>query len=310
MSDRPAVLIVNRHLGGLAPVLEETYTVYRLWEGPPVEASTVIRALVMAGEVPLEAQLLDSLPALGMIACFTAGYEGVDLADARRRGLQMSYAPGVNHEDVADHALGLILASRREIVEGDRRLRAGGWTGGHRGLTRSLHGARLGIVGLGRIGQALAERCEPLGMQVSWWGPRAKPDAPWPRAESLVALAHDSDILAVCAQLDDGTRGLVGAEAIAALGPRGLLVNVARGPIVDEAAVIAALKDGRLGAAALDVFEQEPTPPERWAGAPNVILTPHTAGATDRSVAEMVSLMMQNLAAYFAGRPLSTPIPD
>ena len=309
MSDKPAVLLVNRHLGALAGVLEGAYTVYRLWEGPPVEASSVIRALVTIGEVPLEAKLLDSLPALGLIACFTVGHEGIDVADARRRGLQMSYAPGSNHDDVADQALGLILASRREIVAGDRLVRGGAWTNEQKLLNRSIRGSKVGIVGLGRIGEAVASRCEALGMTPSWWGPRDKPDAVWPKADSLMALARDNDILVVCAHLDDQTRGMVGAEVIEALGSRGLLVNVARGGLVDESALIEALKSGRLGAAALDVFETEPTPASRWADVPNVICTPHTAGATDRSVAQMVAMLMQNLGAYFAGQPLRTPIP-
>lgn len=309
MSDKPAVLLVNRPLGALAGVLEGSYTVYRLWEGPPVEASNVIRALVTLGEVPLEPKLLDSLPALGLIACFTVGHEGVDVADARRRGLQMSYAPGSNHEDVADQALGLILASRREIVSGDRLVRDGGWTNDQRLLNRSVRGSKVGVVGLGRIGEAVARRCEALGMTASWWGPRAKPGAAWPKADSLLALARDSDILVVCAHLDAETRGLIGTDVLNALGPRGLLVNVSRGGLIDEDALIDALKSGRLGAAALDVFETEPTPAARWADTPNVILTPHTAGATDRSVGEMVGMLMQNLGAYFAGQPLKTPIP-
>jgi len=308
MTDKPAVLIVNRHLGALAGVLESTYTVYRLWEGPPVEASGVIRALVTVGEFPLEPQLIDSLPSLGLIACFTVGYEGVDVADARRRGLQMSYAPGSNHEDVADHALGLILASRREIVSGDRLVREGGWTSANKALTRSVRGSKVGIIGLGRIGQAVARRCEAFGMVPSWWGPRAKPDSPWPMARSLLDLAQDNDILVGCASMAADARGLVSREIIEALGPRGLLVNVARGGLVDESALIAALKDGRLGAAALDVFVEEPTPASRWAEVPNLVLTPHTGGATDRSVGDMVALLMQNLGAYFAGQPLKTPI--
>jgi len=309
MSEKPGVLIVNRSFGALTPVLERAYAVYRLWEGPPVEASATIRALVTAGEIPLDPQLLDSLPALGMIACLTAGYEGIDLADARRRGLKLSYAPGVSQEDVADHALGLIIAARRDIVGGDRRIRAGGWTGPHRVVTQSLGAQRVGIVGLGWIGQALARRCEALGMSVGWWGPRPKPDQPWPRAASLLELAHGSDILAICAALDHSSRGMIDAAVLGALGPKGLLVNVARGGLVDETALIAALEDGRLAGAALDVFEEEPTPVARWRDVPNVVLTPHTGGATDRSVAGMVALMMENLNAYFASAPLKTPIP-
>lgn len=310
MTDKPAILLADRLLAQLQPLLEETYTVYCLWEGPPVEASDSIRALIVAGGQPMMPNLLDGLPALGLIACLSVGYDGFDVADARRRGLQLSHAPGVNDEDVADHALGLLLASRRDIVLGDRDLRAGGWSGASRPLSRSSRSQKTGIVGLGAIGEALAIRCEVLGMAVSWWGPRDKPDKPWPRAESLLALARDSDNLVLCAPLDDSSRGMITAEVIEALGPRGLLINVARGGLVDEDALIAALKDGRLGAAALDVFVEEPAPAERWADVPHTVLTPHTGGATNRSVILMVDLLRQNLAAFFAGQPLKTPIPD
>ncbi len=145
-------------------------------------------------------------------------------------------------------------------------------------------------------------------MAVRWWAPHEK-DAPWPRAASLVELARGSDILVVACRADEENRGLISAEVIEALGPQGLLVNVARGQLVDEAALIAALRDGRLGQAALDVFEDEPTDPARWADVPNTVLTPHTGGATTEAVQGMLMLLLQNLAAAFAGDPLKTPAP-
>ena len=309
MSDRPAVLIAHRHLAPVGMLLGAKYDVFRLWEGPPVEAAHRIRAIVMAGEFPLERALLDSLPELGLLACFAVGYDGVDLEWARRRGVAVTHAPGVNDEDVADHALGLILASRRRIVAGDAEVRAG-WSLESKPLTRGLGGAQLGIVGLGRIGLALAARAQACGMQIAWWGPREKPEAPYARAESLLALARDSEVLAVCCKATEENRGMVSAEIIEALGPQGLLVNVARGQVVDEDALIAALKEGRVGAAALDVFETEPTPAERWADVPNTVLTPHTAGATQGAVQQMLAALSLNLEAFFAGRELVTPVRD
>ena len=141
-------------------------------------------------------------------------------------------------------------------------------------------------------------------MQVAWWGPNAKPDAPWPRADTLVALASDSDILVVAARAHPGNVGLISADVIAALGPQGLLVNVARGQLIDEDAAIAALRAGTLGGAALDVYETEPTPAERWADVPNTVLTPHTAGATQQAVQKMAGMLVANLAAFFAGETL------
>ena len=307
MTDRPALLIMQRHLAPLTGFLESEWTVYRFWEGPPVEAQAEIRALVVAGEFPLDKHLIETLPRLQLIACFTSGHDGIDVDWCRARGLPVSHAPGVNHEDVADHALGLILAARRQILVGDRGLRAGGWTVDAKMITPSLKDQRLGVVGLGSIGEAVARRAEAMRMPVRWWGPRDR-DSPWPRAESLLALARDSDILVIACKADESNRGLVSREVIEALGPQGLMVNVARGQLVDETALIAALREGRLGQAALDVFEDEPTDPARWADVPNTVLTPHTGGATTEAVQGMLMLLIENLRAAFAGEPLKTPV--
>lgn len=307
-NSKPTLLIVQPHLGFLGPILESDFTVWRFWEGPPIEAVNVIRALVVAGEYPVDKALAEALPKLGLIACFTAGYDGVDLTWARARGLQISHSPGVNHEDAADHAMGLILASWRKIAAGDRMLRAGGWKPHEKMSSPSLTGRRVGIVGLGDIGVAVARRCEAFGMSVSWWGPREKPDAPWPRATSLKALAAASDIVVVACRATAESRGLISADIIDAVGAEGLLVNVSRGQVVDEDALIAALKAGRLGAAALDVYVQEPTPPERWANVPNTVITPHTAGATSAAVPKMIALTRENLRRFFAGEPLVNPV--
>jgi len=304
---KPALLIVQPHLGFLGQILEADYTVWRFWEGPPIEAVANIAALVVAGEFPIDKRLAEGLPKLGLIACFTSGFDGVDLAWARERGLQVSHSPGVNHEDVADHAFGLILAAWRKIVEGDRELRAGAWQPTAKKVTSSLAGRRLGIVGLGAIGAAVARRGEAFGLQTAWWGPREKPEAPWRRRDSLKALAEDSDILVVACKASPETTGLITAEILEALGSGGLLVNVSRGQVVDEDAVIKALKSGALGMAALDVFQQEPTPPARWADVPNAVLTPHTAGATSGAVPKMVALTRENLRRFFAGEPLANP---
>ena len=309
MTDRPAVLIMQRHLGQLTPFLEGSCTVYRFWEGPPAEADHAIQVLIVAGEFELDKDLIERLPNLKLIACFTSGYDRIDIAWCRARGLPVTHAPGVNHEDVADHAIGLILAARRQIAAGDRDLRAGRWTPDSKLMTPSLKGQRLGIVGLGRIGEAVARRAEVLRMSVSWWSPRER-HAAWPRAKSLIQLAKDSDILVVACRADAHNIGLISREVIAALGPQGLLINVARGQIIDEDALIDALKSGVLGQAGLDVFESEPVDPARWAEVPNTVLTPHTAGATTEAVQGMLMLLLENLQALFAGQPLKTPVPD
>ena len=186
--------------------------------------------------------------------------------------------------------------------------RAGDWRAAEKTITGSLTGQRLGIVGLGAIGEGIARRAEAFGLTVSWWGPNEKPDAKWPRVASLVELAKDSDILVVAARADGSNEGLISREVIEALGPQGLLVNVARGQLVDEDALIAALKEGRLGMAALDVFATEPTAAARWADVPNTVLTPHTAGATTAALPKMVALTLANLRRFFAGEPLVNPV--
>ena len=307
MTQRPAVLIMQRHLAPLSGFLESAYDVYRFWEGPPLEAAHDIRVMVVAGEAPMDKSLIERLPNLDLIACFTSGYDGIDIDWCRQRGLAVTHAPGVNHEDVADHALGLILAARRQIASGDRQVRSGQWTAETRTLTASLAGQKLGIVGLGHIGKAVASRAEAFRMAVGWWGPRPHA-ADWPRADSLLDLARASDILVVACKADETNRGLISREVLEALGSDGLLVNVSRGQVVDEDALIEALKSGALGQAALDVFMEEPTDPARWADVPNVVLTPHTAGATTAGVQGMLMLLMQNLQAHFAGEPLKTPV--
>ncbi|WP_298400053.1 2-hydroxyacid dehydrogenase [Sphingobium sp.] len=310
MSDaRPIIMIAQPHLAPLLAVLAGDYDVMPLWEEAGRARIADTQALVTAGEFRLDPALLAAMPRLGLIACFTVGYDGVDLDWARARNIAVSHAGDANAQDVADHAIGLILAHRRGIVAGDRQVRAGQWVAGAKTITRSLSGARLGIVGMGAIGLATAQRAEVMRMEIRWWGPRPKPELRWPRADSLIALARTSDILVVAAKADDSNRGMIDRAVIDALGAGGLLVNVARGQLVDEDALIAALQDGRLGGAALDVFAQEPTDAARWADVPNVVLTPHTGGATDAAVAQMVAMLRANLRAYFAGEALPSPVP-
>jgi lactate dehydrogenase-like 2-hydroxyacid dehydrogenase len=309
MPHRPALLIASRALAPVAPFLEPAYRVFRLWEGPPVEATDDITAVVVAGEDALDTAVLEHLPNLRHVACFTSGYDGLDLDWCRARGRIVTHAPAVNHEDVADHALALMLAARRRVVDGDRIVRSGSWAIEQRLITPSMRGQLVGIVGLGAIGEAVALRAVVMGCEVTWWGPRDKPQAAWPKAGSLVELAQASDVLVVACRADATNRGLISTEVIEALGPNGLLVNVARGSLVDEDALIAALKAGRLGGAALDVFETEPTSAERWADVPNVLLTPHTAGATLAAVHGMLALLMRNLQAVAAGESPVSPVP-
>ena len=311
MSAPPPVVLLSHVM--LAPIqagLEaKGYRVVRRWDLADSDRAEVV-AIAHAGEVVLEPEFLTTLPKLALIANISVGYDGVDVPWCRARGIEVTHADGLNAEDVADHAVGLLIASWRNIVEGDRHVREGRWTPDDRmGPRPALKGRKVGVVGMGHIGQACATRVEAFGLQVAWWGPNPKPDLPWPRADSLVALAQESDILIVACRADASNRNLISAEVIESLGPRGLLVNVARGSVVDEDALIAALKDKRLGRAALDVFWQEPTPAARWADVPNVVLSPHSAGGTLESIPKMIGQALENLRRHFAGEPLLSPVP-
>ena len=302
------ILIAQPHLAPLLALLSPQYDVMALWEESGQARLAEAEVLITAGEFRLDPAMLDRMERLRLIACFTVGYDGVDLDWARARGVAVTHAGDVNAEDVADHAIGLILGHRRQIVVGDRQVRSGEWTAGAKMLTRSMAGARIGIVGMGSIGLAVAERAGAMWMRVGWWGPRDKPELRWARATGLEALAHDSDVMVIAAKATDENRGMIGASVMDALGPQGLLVNVARGQLVDEDALIAALREGRLGGAALDVFETEPTPAARWADVPNVVLTPHTGGSTYEAVERMRDMLLANLAAHFAGEALVSPV--
>jgi lactate dehydrogenase-like 2-hydroxyacid dehydrogenase len=308
-SPKPIVLLSHRMLSPMQQALEaQGYEVARRWEMTPEQASQ-IRVIVHAGEIPLSAEFLESLPQLGLIANVSVGYDGVDVPWCRARGLEVTHAHGLNAEDVADHAIGLMIAGWRNIVAGDLMVRGGAWgEGGRMGPRPGLRGRKVGVMGLGAIGEAVAVRAQAFGMDVAWWGPREKPEARWPRAASLLQLAADSDVLVVACRADETNRKMVDQAIIEAVGGRGMIVNVARGSIIDEDALIAALKDGRLGRAGLDVFETEPTPADRWADVPNVVLTPHSAGGTSDSVVRMVAQALENVRLFLAGEPVMSPV--
>ena len=302
--DLPAAKVVlgNSSLAKLVPSLSKRYRVIVGWEAQDPTVYLGAGVLIVAGDVPLDFTLLEMMPALRLVACATRGYDAIDIDWLAKSGIEFTHAVGVNDEDVADHALGTIIMHRRALIEGSQALREGRWDGG--GMTnRSLVGTRLGIVGLGLIGSALARRASAFRMSVRWWAPNTKL-SPWPRAASLVELARSSEILAITARSHDND-GLISADVIDALGPQGFLVNVARGQLVDEDALIGALRTCRLGGAALDVFENEPTPASRWADVPNTFLTPHMSGKTQEAFGRMARQLGSTLDDFFGGVPRS-----
>jgi lactate dehydrogenase-like 2-hydroxyacid dehydrogenase len=237
------------------------------------------------------------------------GYDGVDVAAAVARGVIVTHTPDVLNDDVADLAIGLMLSAARQLPAADRHVRSGAWAAqGPMPLARKMSGARLGLVGMGRIGQAIAVRALAFGMSVASRSARAGLGYryfPTPKA-----LAAEVDFLVLITPGGAATRKLIDAEVLQALGSKGILVNVARGSVVDEAALVDALERGVIAGAGLDVFEAEPQVPERLRALPHVVLTPHIGSATHQTRQAMADLAFGNLAAHFAGRPVLTPVPE
>jgi len=308
----PVVLLSGHALGAFEKRLhEEGWRTVGPGEVAMADLAQV-RALAHASILPLRQADLEAMPNLGLIHCMGAGYETVDVPWCRARGIEVTNAGDANAELVADYALGMLISAWRNIVVGDRMVREGRWTqvAPRKARGPGLKGRRLGIVGFGHIGVACAKRAEPFGLEICWWGPRPKPEARWPRTESLLELATWSDILLVACRANAENRGLISREIIEAVGPEGMILNIARGSVVDEDALILALKDGRLGRAALDVFWEEPSPAARWADVPNTLLTPHAAGLASDASTMIYDRAVENLRLFFAGRAVATPVPS
>lgn len=248
------------------------------------------------------AALLDRLPDLKLLSSQGTGLERIDLAAAAQRGIAVAYTPDVMTEDVADAAIGLMYGAARLVAEADRFVRAGRWGAERMRLGLSLHRKTAGIVGMGRIGQAIARRCAGLGMAVAWTGPRDKPELPWPRLPSLLALAEGADVLILALAATPESDRMVDAAVLRALGPQGVLVNIARGALVDEAALIAALESGGIAGAGLDVFAREPTLDPRFLALGNVVLAPHSASLTRETRAALIARMLADIGAFREGR--------
>jgi lactate dehydrogenase-like 2-hydroxyacid dehydrogenase len=307
------VVIVTPIYAPSMEALEKLFTLHRLWEAKDRAAfyaplAAKVRAIVSSGHAGADAAMMDALPKTEIIACFGVGYDAIDVAAAKARKIAVTNTPDVLTDDVADLALGLLIDVARRISRGDRFVRAGGWPKSGLEFGTALKGKKVGIVGLGRIGHAAAKRAEAFGMEILYHGRRRQPDVAYRYYPDLVALARDCDFLMLTLPGGPETKGLVSAEVLAALGPRGTLVNVARGSIVDEQALVAALKSGALGAAALDVFAEEPQVPTELMTMDNVVLQPHVGSATHGTRGAMGQLVIDNLLAHFAGKPLLTRV--
>lgn len=300
----------------LAPLierLEPAIIVHRLWEAGDRDAflreHAHVRLVITDALAGADRRLIEALPELELIASFGVGCDAIAVDAARARGVRITNTPGVLDDDVADLAMALLLAVARRLVDADRFVRAGRWPEQRMfPLARRVSGKRLGILGLGRIGKVLARRAAGFDMRIAYHGRRAQPDQPYTYYADLLALARDSDFLVVLVPETAATRGLVGREVLAALGPEGVLINVGRGAVVDETALVELLAAGHLGGAGLDVYAHEPHVPEALLGMDNVVLLPHIGSGTVETRAAMAELLLRNVQAWLAGKPPPTPV--
>ena len=306
------LVLVSPIFGPSLARLEADYRVHRLWSAADrdallAEVAPRVQILVTTGGAGASRELIVRLPKLRLIACFGVGVDAIDLAAARERGIAVTNTPDVLTDDVADLALGLIIATLRGIAAADRYVRAGSWLRANIPLQARISGKRLGIIGMGRIGTAIAVRAAAFGMPIAWNGPHAK-EVPWRYEPDLTSLAGSVDVLVAACPGGASTRGLVSRTVLTALGPKGVFINIARGSVVDEATLVDLLVTKQLGGAGLDVFLDEPNVPPALLALDNVVLQPHQASATFETRAAMGQLVIDNIAAYVAGRPLLTPV--
>ena len=291
--------------------LEPEFSLHRLWLQKDKHAflaeigPRIHGVVTYSGAVLVDAAILSALPNVQIITNMGVGYESIDIALARAREIPVTNAGSVNAVDVAEHAFGLILDVGRGIVAGDRYVRAGRWAAeGRMPITHRVGGRKLGILGLGHIGLEIAKRAAAFDMPVFYHNRHRRADVSYAYVESVAGLAAAVDVLVVATPGGDGTRHLVDRDVLDALGPEGILINIARGTVVDEAALVEALTTGRLGGAGLDVFAAEPHVPEALFGLSNVVLQPHQSGATYEGIAAAIDILISNLRNHFAGKSI------
>ena len=310
------ILMTVPMLPSIVQVLDRAFTLHRLWEhsDPRVflkTAGPAIRGIATStlfGRV--DAWLLDQLPALEIIASFGVGYDNVDVGAAAERGVIVTNTPGVLDDEVADLTVGLLIATLRQIPQADRYVREGRWLEAPFPLSPTLRGRRIGMVGLGNIGKAVARRLAAFGVSIAYHARSRQPGIAFDYCPTVVDLAEASDVLIVLVPGAAATKHLINADVLAALGPEGVLINVSRGSVVDERALIPALRSGTILAAGLDVYEDEPCVPRELMEMPNVVLLPHIGSASVRTREAMGRLVVENLRSWFErGTPI-TPVAE
>jgi len=309
---KPEVLLLEPMMAPFEERLEALYTVHRLYD--PAQVSSIETALpniggvVTGGGTGISNEWIEKLPALGVVSVNGVGTDKVDLPFARSRGIDVAITTGVLTDDVADIGIALMLAVLRHVPRGDAYVRGGQWGNEPFPLGTSPKGKRVGILGLGQIGKAFARRAEAFGMQVRYWNRSPVTDTPWKSCASPVELAADSDVLCVAIAASAATSKVVDAEVLRALGSKGVVINIARGTVIDEDALLAALNDGSIAGAGLDVFVNEPNIREEFFTAPNTVLMPHQGSATIETRLAMGEMVLANLAAHFGGETPATTV--
>lgn len=309
---KPHILMPGSYAQAEMEILEGDYTLHKLWEQQDKAAylnkhGDEIKAIATRGDLGASKALIDQLPNLEIISCFGVGVDAIDLAACKARGIIVTNTPEVLNEDVADLALALMLGIARHIPQADAYTRAGKWPTGSYPLQKRMNTKRLGLIGMGRIGQAIAKRAESFSMPISYHSRQPRTDIAYKHYASPVELAQNSDFLVAILPGGSETEKLINAKVLTALGPQGYFINVARGSVVDEEALLTALENKTIAGAGLDVFWNEPDINPRFLKLDNVVLSPHCGSGTAETRAAMGKLVRDNLAAHFSGKPLLTP---
>jgi lactate dehydrogenase-like 2-hydroxyacid dehydrogenase len=319
MAGDKADVLMMEEMGSLAiEGIGKAFTLHKLWEAPDRdrlidELSPRLRAIAAGGPVHdhVDRALMTKFPKLEIVSSFGVGYDHVDAKWAGEHGIVVTNTPDVLNEEVADTALGLLLCTVRELPQAERYLRAGKWVDGvEYRLTASLRGRLVGVVGLGRIGKAIARRLEAFGLPVAYHGRNAQPGVPYRHYPDLIEMARDVDVLIVITPGGAATRHLINAKVLEALGPNGIFINVSRGSVVDQDALIAALKARKIFSAGLDVYANEPHVPPELLAMDNVVLFPHVGSGSVPTRDAMNQLVIDNLIAWAAGKKPLTPVPE
>jgi lactate dehydrogenase-like 2-hydroxyacid dehydrogenase len=311
--EKPTLLMIGPYPEWELPLLESQYNVLKLWEQTDkpdfiAKHANQIRAIATRGDIGASNDLINALPKLEIISFFGVGLDAIDLNHAKSKNIRVTITPDVLTSDVADIALGLCLAVARNIPQGDTHVRTAAWASAMLPLATRMTGKRMGIIGLGNIGMAIAKRAAAFDMPIAYYNRKKREDVPYTYCDTVEALAAASDFLVAVIPGGAATQAMISSAAFIALGKDGYFINVARGSVVDEEALLYALENKVIKGAGLDVFLNEPKPDPRFTKLSNVVLQPHVGSATYETRRGMGQLVRDNLAAHFAGKPLLSAV--